>query len=87
MYTCFSTFQNVDWDAVDDILNHHKLFLKKVVGFVPGQRGIISNGRLLGPFNENEQFTLDDYSLLERFSLSSHIDKIYKTLIDKSGEG
>ncbi|XP_075236839.1 UDP-glucose-glycoprotein glucosyltransferase isoform X2 [Lycorma delicatula] len=77
---------NVEWDTVDETLKNHKLFLNKVIKFSPGQRGIISNGRLLGPFNDNEHFTIDDFGLLERFSYSAHVDKIFNILVDKSDE-
>uniref|UniRef100_A0A0A9Y4P1 UDP-glucose:glycoprotein glucosyltransferase n=2 Tax=Lygus hesperus TaxID=30085 RepID=A0A0A9Y4P1_LYGHE len=66
--------------TVDETLISHEIFIADGIGFPRGARGIVSNGRLLGPFDDGEIFTLDDYDLLERFSLSTYVDKIYRAL-------
>lgn len=70
-------------DELDSLLQLHKDFSQKVLGFSAGARGVISNGRVLGPLENDEEFTPDDFSLLERFSLSGHVDKIYGALTKK----
>ncbi|KAK9504391.1 hypothetical protein O3M35_010731 [Rhynocoris fuscipes] len=66
---------------IDEILRDHATFVKDILLFQPGERGVISNGRVLGPLDNNEHFTLDDFDLLERLSLSTHVDKIYNVIV------
>lgn len=56
----------------------------RVLGFPAGARGIVCNGRVLGPLEAEEEFTPDDFALLERFTMSVHVDKIYTALTKKS---
>ncbi|XP_037871803.1 UDP-glucose:glycoprotein glucosyltransferase isoform X2 [Bombyx mori] len=49
----------------------------------PGARALAHNSRLIGPFLDNEQFTLDDFVLLERFSSQMYGDKIAGVLDKK----
>lgn len=65
---------------IESTLKQHKKFCKEILGFEGGQRGIVNNGRLLGPLVEGEDFTVDDFSLLERFSLSAYVDRIYTAI-------
>ncbi|XP_039296318.1 UDP-glucose:glycoprotein glucosyltransferase [Nilaparvata lugens] len=76
----FESKNNVDWPSVDRKVEEHRSFAKQVAWLEGGQLGIITNGRLLGPLADDEEFTVDDYGLLERFSLSAHVEKIHKTL-------
>lgn len=46
-----------------------------------GHRAVIHNGRIIGPFDDEEEFTDDDFSLLERFAHSTYGDKLFKHLI------
>lgn len=32
-----------------------------------GARALVHNARLIGPLNDNEKFTLEDFTLLERY--------------------
>lgn len=65
---------------IDELLKIHSSFIKESLLFQPRQRGVISNGRVLGPLDSNEHFTIDDFDLLERLSLSTHVEKIYKVI-------
>lgn len=56
------------------------------LGFPPGSQGLVCNGRVLGPLDPDERFTQDDFSLLERFTVSAHVDKIY-TVLTKKADG
>uniref|UniRef100_A0A183IHE1 Glyco_transf_24 domain-containing protein n=1 Tax=Soboliphyme baturini TaxID=241478 RepID=A0A183IHE1_9BILA len=68
----------VDWAAfktevslmANDVLSIHARFVASVLNFQPGQMGIISNGQVFGPFDENESFDLQDFDLLEKYTLS-----------------
>lgn len=55
--------------------------MKTVLSLEKGTRAIVCNGRLIGPLDNDEEFTSDDFSVLERFSQSSYGDKLFKKLI------
>ncbi|XP_054270383.1 UDP-glucose:glycoprotein glucosyltransferase-like isoform X1 [Macrosteles quadrilineatus] len=78
--------KDVDWDTVSAVLEQHREQAAWVLGFPVGARGLVCNGRVLGPLDLSEQFTSDDYSLLERFTMSTHVDKVYNMLTKKSDE-
>lgn len=63
-----------------------RVYSQKVLKLKESQRAIIANGRVLGPFDENEAFTIEDFSLLERFSSSVYLDGITKTLTNSDEE-
>lgn len=65
-----------------------RVYAQRVLNFKVGKRGVIANGRVLGPLNDDEYFILEDFSLLERFSFATYGEKI-KTALSKTeyGEG
>ncbi|KAM7380489.1 hypothetical protein PAMP_003781 [Pampus punctatissimus] len=71
--------QGMDKDAFEkkfntlevDFIHSHRLFCRDILKLGPGQRAVISNGRILGPFEEQEEFTVEDFHLLEKITLSS----------------
>lgn len=62
-----------------ETLKVQQLYCRHVLNVPAGGRAIVTNGRILGPLEQTEKFTLDDFSLLERFSLNSYGDKILQT--------
>ncbi|CAG5096209.1 Similar to Uggt: UDP-glucose:glycoprotein glucosyltransferase (Drosophila melanogaster) [Cotesia congregata] len=58
----------------------HKYYAKTALKLMPGDRAVVCNGRILGPLDEDEEFTRDDFSLLERFSHNTYGDKLMKSL-------
>ncbi|XP_074098561.1 UDP-glucose-glycoprotein glucosyltransferase [Cotesia typhae] len=58
----------------------HKYYAKTTLKLKPGDRAVVCNGRILGPLDEDEEFTRDDFSLLERFSHNTYGDKLMKSL-------
>lgn len=62
-------------------------FTRRVAMMVPGQRAIISNGRIIGPLDPNEHFIEEDFALLERHSTATHLDKIKEAFNEVSREG
>ncbi|XP_014254817.1 UDP-glucose:glycoprotein glucosyltransferase [Cimex lectularius] len=76
--------KEVDEPKVEWVLKFHAQFVKDVLDFQPGKHGVVSNGRVLGPFEPHESFTQDDFGLLERFSSTSYIDKIYQAILKNS---
>lgn len=54
----------------------------QTLNFEKGQCGIITNGRILGPFDEDEDFLTDDFALLEQHTLKGSVNKIRNILKD-----
>lgn len=61
-----------------------QLYCRRVLNVPAGGRAVVTNGRILGPLEETEKFTMDDFSLLERYSMNSYGDKILQTLKKKT---
>lgn len=57
-----------------------RVYSQRVLNFKKSERGVIANGRILGPFKDDELFTLEDFSLLEQFSSTSYGQKIKEAL-------
>lgn len=70
-----------------ETLKVQQLYCRHVLNVPAGSMAIVTNGRILGPLEETEKFTLDDFSLLERFSLNSYGDKIIQTFRKKTADG
>lgn len=52
----------------DWLLKVSRVYVSRVLGLKSaGQRGIVFNGRVLGPFRDEEVFDEDDFLLLERY--------------------
>lgn len=62
---------------INDVHNHYTKHLLKLSA---KQRAVICNGRLIGPLDENEEFTTEDFSLLERYSQNTYGDKLFNIL-------
>jgi UDP-glucose:glycoprotein glucosyltransferase len=63
-----------------EVMKVQQLYCRQVLNVPAGSRAIVTNGRILGPLEQMEKFTLDDFSLLERYSVNSYGDKIQETL-------
>lgn len=63
-------------------INLYSSYAIEALNFVSGQCGIITNGRILGPFDEDEDFLTDDFALLEQHTLKSSVNKILSILKD-----
>lgn len=82
------SFQGVDLTELSEALREdsiellkvQQLYCRQVLNVPAGARAIVTNGRILGPLEQMEKFTLDDFSLLERYSMNSYGDKILQTL-------
>ncbi|KAF5269322.1 hypothetical protein FQR65_LT02624 [Abscondita terminalis] len=57
-----------------------RVYAQRVLKMKADDRGVVANGRVLGPLEENEDFTSDDFSLMDRFSSSSYGEKIKQAL-------
>lgn len=70
---------------VENLIRKQKTYLKEVLSFKPGDCGIISNGRILGPFAPNEEFLTADFLLLEKYALNSYAEKVYRAIKSNLG--
>ncbi|XP_061648088.1 UDP-glucose:glycoprotein glucosyltransferase 2 isoform X4 [Phyllopteryx taeniolatus] len=76
--------QGMDTDAFEkkfntlevDFVRSQQLFCRDVLKLSAGQRAVISNGRILGPLDEQEEFTAEDFQLLEKITRSSSAEKV-----------
>ncbi|KAM8856453.1 UDP-glucose:glycoprotein glucosyltransferase 2 isoform 2-T2 [Spinachia spinachia] len=59
-----------------DFIRSQQLFCRDVLKLSPGQRAVISNGRVLGPFEEREDFTAEDFQLLEKITLRASAEEV-----------
>ncbi|XP_062861510.1 UDP-glucose:glycoprotein glucosyltransferase 2 [Trichomycterus rosablanca] len=59
-----------------DFLRSQHIFCQEVLKLKPGQSAVVSNGRILGPFSEEEEPSTEDFHLLEKITLSTSAEKI-----------
>nr|XP_057938366.1 UDP-glucose:glycoprotein glucosyltransferase 2 isoform X2 [Doryrhamphus excisus] len=59
-----------------DFVRSQQLFCREVLKLSAGQGAVISNGRLLGPLEEQEEFTAEDFQLLEKITRSGSAGKV-----------
>ncbi|XP_032403384.1 UDP-glucose:glycoprotein glucosyltransferase 1 isoform X1 [Xiphophorus hellerii] len=59
-----------------DFLLSHAAYCRDVLKLKKGQRAVISNGRIVGPLEENEVFNQDDFLLLENIILKTSGERI-----------
>ncbi|KAE8746395.1 hypothetical protein FOCC_FOCC006890 [Frankliniella occidentalis] len=69
-----------DTKPIKDNIKRHIMYVERTLGLNSGDTAVVSNGRVLGPLETTETFTVDDFSLLERHSFSTHIEKIKSAL-------
>jgi UDP-glucose:glycoprotein glucosyltransferase len=69
-----------------EVMNVQQLYCRQVLNVPAGARAIVTNGKILGPLEQMEKFTLDDFSLLERYSVNSYGDKILQALKSVDGK-
>lgn len=63
----------------------YRNFAFEALNFESGQCGVITNGRILGPFDEDEDFLTDDFALLEQHTLKGSVNKIL-SILKESGK-
>ncbi|XP_072478199.1 UDP-glucose:glycoprotein glucosyltransferase 2 isoform X2 [Notamacropus eugenii] len=64
-----------------NVFQTHKLFCQEVLKLPPGERTVISNGRILGPLGEN-YLHAEDFQLLEKITLINSAKKIKAIIKD-----
>ena len=64
-------------EEIDEkVFKVHSIFAENVLRFSPGQRGMVVNGKVIGPLDDGEEFTVDDYELLEKLTMSQYGEKL-----------
>uniref|UniRef100_A0AAV2JJA9 UDP-glucose ceramide glucosyltransferase-like 1 n=1 Tax=Knipowitschia caucasica TaxID=637954 RepID=A0AAV2JJA9_KNICA len=71
-----TTFKSSYEDSKFDFLLSHAAFCRDVLKLKRGQRAVISNGRIIGPLEEEEVFNQDDFLLLESIILKTSGERI-----------
>ncbi|XP_014235480.1 UDP-glucose:glycoprotein glucosyltransferase [Trichogramma pretiosum] len=87
----YTQIRNGEFDIQDEILAEMKQqefllqvqsdYCKNVLGINENARTIVYNGRVIGPLENDEEFSSEDFSLLGRFSHSTYGEKLYKFLL------
>ncbi|KAF7287176.1 hypothetical protein GWI33_002543 [Rhynchophorus ferrugineus] len=67
-------------DAQELNLKMLRVYSQRVLNLKEGERAVVANGRVLGPLDDDESFTGEDFSLLERFTSATYLDKINKVI-------
>ena len=62
----------------DNMFQSHSIFLEHGLQLVRGSRAVLVNGRVLGPLHPTEQFTEDDFILLDRHLSSTINDRLVR---------
>lgn len=57
-----------------------RVYCQRVLNLKAGKRGVVSNGRVLGPFRDEENFSVADFALLEQFTTTVYGQKINDVL-------
>lgn len=57
-----------------------RVYCQRVLNFGSSTNGLLINGRIVGPFNDNEIFGLEDFNLLEKFTSYLYLEKIKTSL-------
>ncbi|XP_043348523.1 UDP-glucose:glycoprotein glucosyltransferase 1 isoform X5 [Dermochelys coriacea] len=66
-----NTFKEAFESPKVDFILSHAMYCRDVLKLQKGQRAVISNGRIIGPLEDNELFNQDDFHLLENIILKT----------------
>ncbi|XP_055734579.1 UDP-glucose:glycoprotein glucosyltransferase 2 isoform X1 [Salvelinus fontinalis] len=70
-----------------DFIRSQQLFCRDVLKLHTGQRAVVSNGRILGPFEDEEEFNVEDFHLLEKITLSTTAEKVKARIKQMGSKG
>jgi len=60
----------------EELFKIHRIFVKNVLAFDESKIGMITNGKVIGPLDENEELTNNDFDLLEKLTMSQYGEKL-----------
>lgn len=53
-----------------------RVYCQRVLKFRANDTSVIANGKIYGPFEKDESFTVDDFNLLDKINQRNYVDKI-----------
>jgi UDP-glucose:glycoprotein glucosyltransferase len=65
-----------------EVVKGHQKFVQNVLGLSPGQNAILSSGRLVGPFGEEDKFVAEDFTTLEMYELGHYGNSLLPHISD-----
>ncbi|XP_054718713.1 LOW QUALITY PROTEIN: UDP-glucose:glycoprotein glucosyltransferase 1-like [Uloborus diversus] len=71
----------------EENMSFHEKFCKNTLKLSSGDRAIVINGRVIGPLEDGEEFTQEDFHLLEIYSTGLYADKIVSEFKTHSKDG
>ncbi|XP_050543404.1 UDP-glucose:glycoprotein glucosyltransferase [Daktulosphaira vitifoliae] len=74
--------EELNFDISNQDLTIYSNYCADILKFDKGQHGVITNGHILGPFDNDEEFLVDDFALLEQHTLKGSVNKILNILKD-----
>lgn len=57
-----------------------RVYCQRVLKFKSGVTSVITNGRIFGPLDDAESFTIDDFNLLDKINQQQYIGKVKEAL-------
>eukprot|EP00092_Neocalanus_flemingeri_P004418 GFUD01004753.1.p1 GENE.GFUD01004753.1~~GFUD01004753.1.p1 ORF type:complete len:1525 (-),score=439.73 GFUD01004753.1:373-4947(-) len=60
----------------DELFNIHRTFVENVLAFDASKIGVITNGKVIGPLDDTEDLTNNDFDLLEKLTMSQYGEKL-----------
>ena len=57
-----------------------RVYCQRVLKFKSGETSVVSNGRIVGPLDDEENFTADDFNLLDKINQQNYITKVKDAL-------
>jgi UDP-glucose:glycoprotein glucosyltransferase len=57
-----------------------RVYCQRVLKFNSGVNAVITNGRIFGPLDDNESFTVDDFNLLDKINQQQYISKVKEAM-------
>merc|ERR1719470_681734 len=60
----------------DELYKIHRTFVKNVLAFDESKIGVVTNGKVIGPLDEKEDLTNNDFDLLEKLTMSQYGEKL-----------
>ena len=67
----------------EDVFAVHRIYAAKVLKLKPSQQAVITNGRMIGPLEEGEVLSINDFELLEKLTMSQYGDKLVQARVYK----
>jgi UDP-glucose:glycoprotein glucosyltransferase len=57
-----------------------RVYCQRVLKFKSGETSVVTNGRIVGPLDTEENFTTDDFNLLDKINQQNYVTKVKEAL-------